>query len=119
MSTVRVRVTAAVPAAARDTCEALVQPYLISPNAPGVYTFGVPLVPFSGPSDATPTHYGCATAVPQDGDLDAALPMLAAAVPGCIYQTDIPLRGPGAWNTQTHWHGWLSANGLKVRSVPV
>lgn len=53
-----VYVTAFVPAAARDAAEAAVTPYLTSSNAPGVYTFSVPLGPLSGPADPRSTGSG-------------------------------------------------------------
>lgn len=109
----RVYLTATVPAAARDSAEALVSSFLVSPNAPGVYTFGVPLVPFAGPVDAIPTAYGTCAAVDDQGQLYAALPALAAAVPGTTYAVVSPWR---AFRTQTHWIDWLAAQGLKPRS---
>lgn len=111
MST-RVRVVAHVPAADRETCEALVAQYLVSPNAPGVYTFGVPLVPLAGADDADPTAYGVSAAVMDDGGMVSALPALQSAVPGSAYKIVSPWR---TFVLEADWTGWLAAAGLKVR----
>lgn len=107
-----VYVTAYVPAAARPAAEAALVPYLVSPNAPGVYTFSVPLVPYPGEPDAAPTHYGCCSRIDGGGALAAALASLAGAVPGSAYQVISPWR---SFSNTTHWVAWLAANGLQVR----
>lgn len=108
MSTTRVRLCAIVPAAARDTAEALVSGYLDSPNAPGVYTFGVPIGPIGAEAGSTPTHYGCSTVIVDGGVLAGDLATLAAAIPGTAYTLS-------PWKTfrvQTNWIGWLATLGL-------
>lgn len=105
----RLITTAIVPVASRDTAEALLAPYLASPNDPGVYTFSVPLMPLSGPADAEPTYYGCSSTL--GPELSAVLPQLAAAVPGVEYN-QIGFR---QFNIATHWLGWLADRNLKPR----
>ena len=112
----RVYVVARVPAAAREACEALVNPYLASPNEPGVYTFSVPLVPLAGAGNAEPTAYGVCSAIMDDSGLYQALPALSAAVPGTAYKVVSPFR---TFNLEADWKGWLAAGGLKVRQEVV
>lgn len=108
----RVYVTAFAPAAARDTADGLVAPFLTSPNDPGVHTFGVPLVPLAGPVDAVPTAYGLCSAVPDDSGLYAALPSLSAGLPGATYAVVSPWR---SFAVATHWIAWLAGHGLQTR----
>ncbi len=112
----RVYVVARVPAAARDACEGLVAPYLVSPNDPGVYTFSVPLVPLAGPTNATPTHYGVCSATLDDSGLYQALPALSAAVPGTAYKVVSPFRD---FSNAADWVGWLATAGLQPRIEPI
>lgn len=110
----RIYVIARVPAAARSVCEQLVQPLLASPNSPNAFTFSVPLVPAAGPDDAQPVAFGaCAPMLSEEAN--AALPPLAAGVPGVAYQS-VPWR---EYDTTTHWLGWLTAAGLKPQKLPV
>jgi hypothetical protein len=111
----RVYVTAVVPAAARGTAEALVAPYLVSPNAPGVYTFGVPITSYPGDPSAEPTHYGCCAAMDDTGGLYQAMPALAEAVPGTVYAVVSPWR---TFKASIHWIGWLNGMGLQPRIEP-
>ena len=111
---IRVYVVAVVPAAARAAAEVAVAPLLQSPNAEGVYTFSVPLVPLAGPADATPTHYGCCA--PFLDDYLSALPQLAAAIPGTAYKVISP------WRTFDHaadWTGWLAMQSVKPQVLPM
>jgi hypothetical protein len=108
MSVTRVRLNAIVLAASRDTAEALIEPYLDSPNAPGVYTFGVPIGPIGAAPGSVPTHYGCSTTIVDGGSLHGDLAGLATALPGTQYALT-------PWRTfrfQTHWIGWLAGLGL-------
>lgn len=103
--------SAAVPAALADTAEALTADLLISPNAPGVRTFSVPLVPLPGGADASPTHYGCNSAVEAGGPTVTAAPQLVAALPGSAYRTT-PV---SEWDVAASWVGWLAGLGLQPR----
>jgi hypothetical protein len=100
---------AVVPVASRATAEAAVAPMLLSPNADGVYSFSVPLVPLPGDADAEPTHYGTCAAV--GPETVAALPLLQAAIPGCEYHAV----EPGSYTWQSHWIDWLTSLGLQPR----
>jgi hypothetical protein len=108
MSTTRVRLNAIVLAASRDTAESLIEPYLDSPNSPGVYTFGVAIGPIGAEAGSVPTHYGCSTVIVDGGTLDGDLAMLAQALPGTVY-TKVPWR---TFRVATHWIGWLAGLGL-------
>lgn len=112
----RVRVVAYVPAAAREACERLVEPYLQSPNDHGVSTFGVALVPLAGADDAEPTHYGCSAVFDDDSGIARALQGLQGAVPGSAYTLISPFR---TFDFPLHWTGWLAAGSLKVRQEVV
>lgn len=108
----RVYVVAVVPAASREAAEVAVAPLLQSPNSPGAYTFGVPLVPLGGADDATPTAYGCCAPF-----LDAylsALPALSAGVPGTTYKVISPYK---TFDYAADWTGWLAMQALKPRAV--
>lgn len=108
----RVYVVARVPATAREACEQLVNPYLASPNDPGVYTFSVPLVPLDGPDNAEPTAYGVCSSTMDDSGLFKALVPLQAAITGSAYAVASPFR---TFSADLHWTGWLGAGGLKER----
>jgi hypothetical protein len=103
-----VMVIATVPAAYRDAIEAALSPYLLSGNADGVMTFGVPL---SADGSDPATHYGTCAAVPEDGVMIAALGMLAGMFPGAAYHTVTPAE----YDLKKHWLDWLTGIGL----VPV
>lgn len=105
-------VTAYVPAASREAAEAAIAPYLVSPNAPGVYTFSVPLVPYPGEPDAAPTHYGCCSRIDGAGALAAAMASIASAIPGSAYQVVNPWR---SFSNAVHWIAWLQGRGLQPR----
>jgi hypothetical protein len=107
-----VYITAFVPAESRDAAESAVEPYLASPNDPGVYTFSAPLVPASGPSDAEPTHYGVCAKIEDSGGLYAAMPALVALIPGSAYQVVAPWK---SFRNAVHWVGWLNSQGLQPR----
>jgi hypothetical protein len=106
--------SAVVPADLQPTAEGLVAPFMVSPNAPGVDTFSVPLVPFDGPSDATPTHFGCNGPITEGGVLASALAQLVAALPGSSYQTV----APADWDVSRDWVGWLAGLGLQPWVIP-
>ena len=112
MTTTYVR--AAVPAAHRDAAESEIAPLLVSPNAPGHYTFSAPLVPYPGDADAEPTHYGCCSAC---GPLTLeSLASLVSEFPGGYVHT-VSARD---YSYSTHWTGWLASLGLqpRVTSMP-
>ena len=111
---IRVYVVAVVPAAAREAAEVAVAPLLQSPNAPGVYTFSVSLVPLGGADDAAPTHYGCCA--PFLDDYLSALPNLAAAIPGTTYKVISPWR---TFNLAADWTGWLAMQAIKSQVLPM
>lgn len=109
-------VIAAVPDPAQAVAEALVAPYLDSPNAEGAHNFSVPLVPLAGPDDAAPTHYGCCASVLSGGVLASALPALAAGIPGTVFHVVTPWRD---FSNQTHWIDWLAMQNLKPQVMPM
>lgn len=109
MSTVYL--SAVLPAAARAAVEAQTAALLVSPNAPGTHTFAVPLVPLVGASDASPTHYGCNSAVASDGPTAAAAPGIVASVPGSAYQ----ITPVAEWDMETRWAAWLAKLGLQAQ----
>jgi len=109
-------VIAAIPAADRATAESLIASFLDSPNAEGAHSFSAPLVPFDGPDDAAPTHYGCCAAVLSGGALATALPQLAAGLPGTVYHV---VTGHRNFDNATHWVGFLAQNNLKPQVLPL
>jgi len=109
-------VIAAIPAADRATAEALVAPYLDSPNAEGAHSFSAPLVPLGGPDDAAPTHYGCCASVLSGGVLASALPALAVGLPGTVFHIVTPWR---LFSNQDHWIDWLASHNLKPQVLPL
>lgn len=96
---------AAVPAAARDFAEAAIAPYLVSPTAPGYYTFGVPL---SADGSGPPTHYGTCAVV---GAVTlAAAGGLLALVPGAAASSPQDTTAPARFDAA----GWFAGQGLQV-----
>jgi hypothetical protein len=91
-----------VPAAARSAAESAVAPYLL--DAGEIWT--VPLTE----NGTTITHYGCCAPLSSDGQLLAALPTLAASIPGSGYHT-IPVDD---FQNQRDWAEWLAARLLSV-----
>jgi hypothetical protein len=112
----RVNTSTAVPAESREMAEVLVAPYLISPNAYGVYTFSAPLVPLDGPADVEPTYYGCVAAVLDGGALQLAIPQLISAIPGAIFKVS---DNPVDFDYQMDWLDFLATHNLKPQVLPM
>lgn len=100
-----------VPAGERDAAEALIAPYLDSPNDKGVYTFGVSLVAKGGADDAPPTHFAACMPLRKGSAFEAGLAVLLGKIPGASAE----VIGAKQYRPDVHWVGKADEKELKPR----